>query len=191
MDRAADLNSTLPSLRTEPVRREEVLINSHGELLTMPLGTFEVVKAPGRGVWAGKLYDYAIGEPVLWAALLDELQRGYDRQPGFLIFPELVEIQQCWECKHRFLRIFGNHDRRSKVVLCSNECSRRWRNWRAARRRFRHPPDYQLVNAARRTRRAEARAGRVCAHCGVTMEAARSTKRFCSDICRVRASRSA
>ena len=36
-----------------------------------------------------------------------------------------------------------------------------------------------------------ARAGRTCQHCGKAIEAARSTRRFCSDICRVKAHREA
>jgi hypothetical protein len=49
----------------------------------------------------------------------------------------------------------------------------------------------QRIHARRTAQRAEARAGRQCEHCGVAIAATRSPRRFCSDICRVKAYREA
>jgi hypothetical protein len=92
----------------------------------------------------------------------------------------------CEQCSARFLdqRLAGD-----RIRLCSNKCARGRRNAQQRQRRKRHPLDYQAINASRARKRAEGRAGRSCAHCGVLIEAARSTKRFCSDLCRARAHR--
>lgn len=94
----------------------------------------------------------------------------------------------CEVCGCRYLGHKLSHGKR--ICVCSNRCERKRRNSRQRwLREFYGPPDYHQVNAARTARRAEARANRVCEHCGVSIEAARSTKRFCSDICRVKAHR--
>jgi hypothetical protein len=52
----------------------------------------------------------------------------------------------------------------NRLRVCSNECKRKRRNTRAVQARRGGPPaDYARINAARTLRRAEARAGRVCA----------------------------
>src|SRR5262249_46061687 len=84
--------------------------------------------------------------------------------------------------------LFNPVDRHSRrgTMFCSNNCARLWRN--ASQRECRpiNPPPPAEPNAARTARRAEARAGRTCEHCGMAIEAQRTTKRFCSDIFRVR-----
>jgi hypothetical protein len=72
------------------------------------------------------------------------------------------------------------------AALNSAARKRVYQHWRLI-----NPRDPLTVNTARARSRAQARANRQCEHCGKPIEAARSTKRFCSDLCRVRAYRTA
>jgi len=170
-------------LRGEPVRRDEVLIDGR-RLETMPIATwrFEERQGQTRGVsYAPRLL---VGDAELWHALLDEI--GSRVTPEFAVWEAREYV--CEYCGARYLGLKRGGDHRVRV--CSNECARRRRNakqrlWRQRR----DPSDYQLINAARTARRAETRAGRVCAHCGIPIRAARSTRRFCSNLCRIRAYR--
>lgn len=205
-------------LRTDPVRRDEVLIDSEWQLLTTPLGTWTSETRPWFTGNDGQQHTekMLVGDSALWQPLLDELTPALatefvERQKAIIEetaqhpqlravlsapkkrrvpkpefgFREAIEYV-CESCCGRYLgrALFGNKQRRVRV--CSNRCERARRN--ALQRQWRryHPPDYEEINAARAARRAEARAGRTCEHCGQSLvEAARSTRRFCSDICRV------
>jgi hypothetical protein len=77
------------------------------------------------------------------------------------------------QCGSRFLayKLADN-----MVRLCSNKCERgrtaaQQRAWREANTRQDHFRQYH----------------RACEYCGVATDAARATKRFCSDLCRTRA----
>jgi hypothetical protein len=175
-------------LRNEPVRRDEVRIYAASGYprwrMTMPIGTFRRVERDEFSASMKKTYTwkYLVGDPALWEALLAAEKRS--------VKPEIPEFDgfeyHCQQCDRRFLsgRLHGN-----QVPLCSNRCERDRQNAWRRRWRERNPADYRLINAARTARRAEARAGRMCEHCGTPIAAARSTKRFCSDVCRVRHSR--
>ena len=182
-------------LRSEPVHRNEVRIVQIYDAsryprwrMTMPIGTFRLIKRDEISTYMKQTFTrcYLVGEPALWEPLLVALEKRS-------IKPE-IEVSNgfeyvCEQCDRRFLsyRLAGN-----RVRLCSNRCELDRRNTRQRRWREGKPADYNtVINAARTARRAEARSGRVCAHCGAPIEAARSTKRFCSDVCRVRHHREA
>ncbi len=107
---------------------------------------------------------------------------GIDRPVAALVEPLLAkyqfpeddnnEVLRCPCCKREY--VVFNHAGRFRGC-CSERCERRRKN--AGRVR------------ALSERRAEARAGRLCNHCGGPIDAARSTKRFCSPRCRVAAFR--
>jgi hypothetical protein len=152
-------------LRSEPVRREEVRVyrrligdGNSPRLVTMPLGTYRLEE---RGKDRGQFF---VGDPALWQPLMDEYT--------------------CEQCGARFLayKLADN-----MVRLCSDKRGRtaaQQRAWREANPR----QDYfRQYHRKRDERRAEARADRHCKHCGVPIEAARPTRRFCSDLCRIRA----
>jgi hypothetical protein len=205
-------------LRSEPVRREEVLITEcDWRLLTMPIGTFRLEERPTT--WG--IGHQLVGDAALWQSLLDELavalaaeieSRRRSREellrqdPSFARFmsnrpppvcpkPEFYVGSGNWRpreyvcehCARRYLggALRGNH----RVCVCSNRCAHARRN--AQQRRWRDEIGCWNDNVKRTARRAEARAGRACEHCGVPIAAARSTKRFCSAICRVRHHREA
>ncbi len=125
---------------------------------------------------------------------LPQIARSMGPLPGLPKLPELefradgdrVQEYVCEVCGVRY--IGGVKLRANEARVCSNRC------WHARsdamKRQYRrdHPLDYDR-NGARAERRAAARAGRTCGHCGMPIEAARATKRYCSDICRVRAYR--
>ncbi len=78
---------------------------------------------------------------------------------------------------------------RSRHRVCSNHCEHERRAMLRRQRRRDNPPPSWQAHAARTAQRAATREGRQCAHCGVPIEAARSTRRFCSNVCRVKAHR--
>ena len=173
-------------LRREPVRRDEVRIYCRLGVLriTMPVGTYLLEE---RGEYRSQNF---VGDPALWRPLMDELATQYAahdescrrfglpvRSPTALPKPEIfwgVEYA-CGQCGAQFVahKFAGN-----RVPICSDRCAR---ERRVAQQRQWHEaaPQYR--------QRAEARAGRTCEQCGAAIEAARSTKRFCSDRCRIRA----
>lgn len=200
-------------LRSDPVRRDEVrLIGRYSRIdeehyyeLTLPVGTFRLEGRNG--------YSEYVGDPLLWRPVLDQLaaeaEANYqaelrsfarlltaaaERRPELLPLvktmppvrrqvprPEIsvfgAREYQCARCGKRFLcRLLPHRQPR----LCSNKCEQE-----------RRAEISEGFNAQRGQRRAKARAGRTCAHCGIPFEAARSTRRFCSDICRVKAHRNA
>ena len=201
-------------LRSEPVRRDEVRIyrevQGDGQpklWVTMPVGTF-------RREERGDRYNpHFVGDPALWQPLLDQLATQYEaeyaarlqqydelvaREPSARMFgsprrdivpkPEIHAGRGyeyfCEHCGRQFLspRLPGN-----RVRLCSDKCQLDRRDAMQRRWRKANPAHHQAINALRAKRRAEARAGRTCGHCGRPIEAARSTRRFCSDVCRARA----
>lgn len=100
-------------------------------------------------------------------------------------FPPHTAVREyvCEHCARPYLgvELRGNQ----RVAVCSDHCEHE--RSKAVERRWRHDAGISNSNnALRANRRAEARSGRVCEHCGQSFEAARSTRRFCSDICRVR-----
>jgi hypothetical protein len=183
-------------------------LQPHYELWTMPLGTFsrEVRQQVG---WHA--VNWFVGDPSLWRSLWDEVAADlvadyagplrfiYREHPvsacaveGWL--PRLPELREadvrqyiCQHCGRDYVgvQLLGNQ----RICVCSNYCERKQRNVQQRQWREKNPPDYRLINAARAIRRAETRSGRVCEYCKVPIEAKRSTRRFCSDICRVRAHR--
>ena len=167
-------------LRGEPVRRDQVLIGKLG-LETMPVATWRFEERQGQAYGRSYTAQLLVGDAELWHALLDEI--GTRVIPEFSVWDAREYV--CEYCGARYLGLKRGGERRVRV--CSNECARRQRNAKQQLwRQWRDRPDYQLINAARTARRADARAGRVCARCGIPIKAARSTRRFCSDICRVK-----
>jgi hypothetical protein len=155
-----DLNRLL---RREPVRRDEVRIyrptftNARWRV-TMPLGTYRVDHG-----------DF-VAEPTLWQPLMDELAA--KNRPFPLLQISVACEYLCLQCGTRFLA----HELPGTMArICSDKCGEE--------RRIKLQ---QALIAKRGQQRAEARAGRVCEYCGTAIEAARSTRRFCSDLCRVR-----
>jgi hypothetical protein len=180
-------------LRREPVRRDEVRIYLRlGEpRITMPVGTYRLEER-------GKYHTgYFVGDPALWQSLIEELAtqhspRDEDWQrmalpvsgPARLPKPEISWGLEyiCEQCGARFLahKLAGN-----MVRLCSDKCARergvsQERQWRETA-----PPGPYRRN--RSQQRAAVRADRTCEQCGVAIKAARSTRRFCSRRCRIRA----
>jgi len=185
-------------LRREPVRREEVRVYRRmiGDgipqwRVTMPPGTYRLEE---RGKHRSQ---YIVGDPALWQPLMDELaaqyaaQHEYWRQRGFpgpqqrlpsLEIAFLMGFEYtCEQCGTRFLayKLADN-----MLRLCSDKCGRgrtaaQQRAWREA-----NPSQY---HRERDQQRAEASARHTCEHCGVAIEGARPTRRFCSDLCRIRA----
>jgi hypothetical protein len=199
-------------LRTAPVRREEAFFDyRQWRWLTMPLGTYTCKETI--------LGHYLSGDPALWADVVSKITAEHEVErrsrrmfgvsvsiprlyaaPHFLSSPSglgfgytLCRPREfvCEYCGVGFLaRGYDNWPR----FVCSNHCARQRRI--ALRRQYKrdNPPSpeaVRLMHAQRTAQRAAARAGRQCAHCGRVIEAARSTRRFCSDICRVKAYREA
>lgn len=115
------------------------------------------------------------------------------REP--LDMPVVPEFTTTWrdgvgeyDCDHCGIRFLGGHWWRNqkRVRCCSNRCEAERK--KAVQRQWRelHPTISAKSNASRRRKRAEARADRSCEHCGAAIEATRSTRRFCSDLCRGR-----
>ncbi len=109
-------------------------------------------------------------------------------KPEFFADGDRVQEYVCEVCGARYIGLTRRHNRQ-RYAVCSNRCDDARIN--AVKRQYRrdNPPTAEVHNAARAQHRAAARAGRTCEHCGVPIEAARATKRYCSDICRVRAYR--
>jgi hypothetical protein len=185
------------------------------QVATMPLGTYtaETRSKGSKVTWTEQWFVGVAGlwQP-LWDSLAAELEAKYSRQlrdyqtiPEMRVFgpprlhvlapaPELEGSFSnliyaceyvCEHCGRRYLGVKLKGNRR--VSTCSDHCEHE--RCKAVERRWRKDAGITTSNALRTARRAEVRAGRVCEHCGVPIEAARSTKRFCSDICRVRHSR--
>jgi hypothetical protein len=201
-------------LRAEPVRRDELLIDSISDypIRTMPLGTWRLIERLDED---GDAVPYAVADPELWQPVLDELAaiatelqretetlvrehpefarggRAHEAPPlpEFCLWWEKTTILEyrCHECEEWTL---GDIWLR-RVHVCSDRCaeSRRRRVYQTWR--LDNPRDPQTVNPTRAKRRAEARADRKCEHCGKPIAAERATKRFCSDLCRVRHHREA
>jgi len=204
-------------LRTCPVRRDEVLIGRRWRLLAMPIGTWTSETRPWFTGHDGRQHtqEFIVGNPTLWQPFLDgltaEIAEAAQRRvltlrehPDFAQFmappPQLpkpefsasaVREYVCEHCGRRYLRLKlrGNE----RVCICSNHCERARQKARQRQWREDHPARLQgyhrRLNALRAERRADARASRVCEHCGAPIEAARATKRYCSGICRMRAHR--
>ena len=147
----------------------------------MPVATWRLEERQGQAHGRSYTARLLVGDTELWLALIDEI--GTRVTPEFSVW--VAREYVCEYCGARYLGLKRGGDRRVRV--CSNECARRQRNAKQQLwRQWRDRPDYRLINAARTVRRAEARAGRVCARCGIPIKATRSTRRFCSDICRLR-----
>ena len=195
-------------LRFEQVRRDELLVDPRYVCLirTMPLGTWRRVERKQESEDEDPI-PYAVAGADLWRPVLDELAAAAEQQrrdleatarehpefaslvrtpeaptlPEFFLGENVLEFA-CHECGEWALGIIW----RRRVHVCSDSCSeahrkRVYQDWRDF-----NPRDPETVNATRAKRRAEARAGRKCEHCGKPIDAARATKRFCSDIYRGR-----
>lgn len=186
-------------------------------LKTMPLGTYRVVSyTNGLTEFVGvpALWQPLLNELTAEAEAEEERRtRTYQSlingtpeerrfAPRFAPYrPELPETMfstlrwknevhecNCDHCGIRFLWRRWAHDRHyGGIRCCSNQCKAERakankRHWRKL-----NPVSVSKNNRSRTLKRAEARAGRTCEQCGKTIEAARSTRRFCSDLCRIRA----
>jgi hypothetical protein len=189
------------AIRDEPVRREEVMIYAGRQILTMPEMTFED-RTPDGAPWYRRHFE---GIERLWRPLLDELSAEAEAQrmewiklgvPVAKSLPDIIAIitgeileYSCQQCGQIFIakRIPINHPR-----LCSDACAKAHalslkRAWYQN-----HPHKDELIeraNAVRARRSAEQRKDKTCETCGAPILAERSSKKFCSDKCRVAAHR--
>lgn len=175
-------------MRTKPVTRDEIRLERYvPRILTAPTDAMQ----PG----ACGYYRYPI--PKLWAPLLRSLQRTENREHPKLVErwlaaglpvskrePRKVAAPQCayWpvtcqRCDRQFF--YALHH---KGKWCSDVCAE------AAEKERRSASNAKMIKA-RSVERFEARSGRRCACCGALMEVGRSTKKFCSTHCRVKAAR--
>ena len=179
--------------RNRPVERDEVMINC-GKIQTMPAGTYE----PGE-------FHTWIAIPGLWGQFLEQMVEqarrlqllGWvsgPRPPDEWLRPFSLSSReyQCQQCGAIYLALRRS---RLRLRLCSNRCERlhdatRTRKWRERQREqldaIGEKPTY---NVGRSERRRQARTDLSCVRCGAEMAAARSTRRFCSEACRVAAHR--
>jgi hypothetical protein len=178
--------------RTKPVTRDEIRFR-YWKLEAMPADAFH----EREGEWRTEMVPI----PELWRPLLRKLKRehkayiegpwkelvahyesvgvgaGKPWDPPSL--PKYVyesDERACHHCFKDFYRI-GSHGR-----YCSDICAKEAA--RPARQRR-----IEKQTRIKTQKRAATRAGRECLTCGVPMEAARATKRYCSDRCRVAAHR--
>jgi hypothetical protein len=112
--------------------------------------------------------------PELWRPLLEELGLG---EGGVHTFTDRDNPQGCPVCDRLFYRRHGYRTR-----CCSDRCREKYQAPLLQASRDRQ-------SAKQSARRAEARAGRKCDQCGKSLEAERSSKRYCSTNCRVAAHR--
>jgi hypothetical protein len=169
-------------MRRKPVTRDEIRFNGS-----------RITTLPSDSVREGEYHPEAI--KALWEPLLRELNRvqqekwdsnlgvrknlvGAGWRGGFKK-PEPITCPRpdhyygtctCQHCGGEFWRVRG-----SGHLYSSDKCVELARRSRMV--------------AARSEARAAARAGRTCQHCGKPIEAQRSTRRYCSDHCRVTAHR--
>jgi endogenous inhibitor of DNA gyrase (YacG/DUF329 family) len=211
------------TIRSEPVRREEVLIGYGWQIMTMPEHTYRYTKewiSAGSTNWEW-WRGHAEHVEELWRSLLDELSvereaeiprlveryahigrvmaahglgggSGYE-PPPFSPLPRFtgdIFEYSCQQCGRIFLT-----KRRSKhaaIRICSDVCRRAYNA--TVKRAWYQNYEFkdrliERANAARARRNAERRKGRICQACGAPVEAERSSKKFCSDRCRVAAHR--
>jgi endogenous inhibitor of DNA gyrase (YacG/DUF329 family) len=187
--------------RDEQVRRDEVRIYGIDRILTMPVGTFEC-KTPDKP-WYDRSYE---GIQELWQLLLDELFEEYKashaewvklgiapdkplQQSKAILSGYAMTEYECQQCGKAFISkwIAMNHP-----ALCSDRCiAEHIRSLRIARY-HNHPNKSELIrktNSARAERSAKLREGKTCENCGEPVSADRSSRKFCSDKCRVAAHR--
>jgi hypothetical protein len=181
-------------MRTEPVRREEVRIDGYA-IATLPADACR--RCPHLYWW--ETYYEAI--PELFAPLVEELRQA--QQAALAGLDPAVAAR--WAAINAGLRDLGigrmspsraprMPDPMGRFPRHCRHCGRAFFNGRRI-----HGRCCSDACVAARTRRLKiarvaklrqrARQGRTCEHCGAPIAAARSTRRFCSDICRVRAHR--
>jgi hypothetical protein len=108
-------------------------------------------------------------------------------EPNARMASHCVREYVCRECGTIYLS--REYVRSGDLRVCSDRCKRAHH---AAHNRayFRdNPRDSSMVNQARAKRREKAREGKKCETCGASMDAERSSKKFCSGKCRVAAHR--
>lgn len=191
-------------MRVEPVRRDEVRLNG-AAIATLPADACR--RRQFWEVYPPKAWWEAI--PELFAPLVEELRLQHEaeqakREAERAANPALAEMadamrgallsmgigqrspsrlprmprpvgmdsRYCHHCGREFFNAAYVHG-----SCCSDICMRARTRRRKAER---------LAELRR-----EARDDRLCEHCGDPLEAARSTRRFCSDVCRVKAHREA
>jgi hypothetical protein len=183
--------------RQKPITRAEVRIEKkHG-----PVPRFAILTLPKRGVVAGR-YSYDAVES-LWMPLVRELKAEYDaylaskewhqtddftrKYYGHYGTPRAPAIPSPWNepcecrvCGQTFFQAHVTWRSKRQGSFCSDTCMDKWRRMKRVEQRKQDS-----------ARRAEARTNRTCEVCGEPIEAARSTKRFCSTKCRVAAHRAA
>jgi hypothetical protein len=175
-------------MRCTPVRRDEIRFNG-SRITTLPLDSLRADK------W-GRLDSI----PRLWAPLVRSLNRAQKRDwdsraavreaasgagisgfkpPRPIIIPQPYQagLCTCQQCGAEFYRAWRGSRR-----YCSDNCAHE------ADRIHRAQHNADMVRE-RSEARAAARSGQTCIVCGEPLEAARSTKRTCSDRCRTAAHR--
>jgi hypothetical protein len=188
--------------RNHPVTRDEVYISrvrlsrertrqgwitTYGPaIVALPLDAC-VPKTDGR--WWSDYSEYDPHEPVegLFDMTALSVKRWEWESPTEGWFQKVETPELCgtyyagrdWERHHcvHCTRAFATCDRWSRIKYCSNRCAYQARDKAIVAR----------VVAKRSAARAEARADRQCAYapCDNLIDAERSTRRFCSDRCRV------
>jgi hypothetical protein len=152
--------------RDDPVRREEVRLAPGGLVFAAtPADAWELVSE-------GHRYPYfepiaTLFEPLLAELPAVQLPKRFSQGCSWL-------QKDCPRCG-RASFIASSHWR---GAYCSDHCVALARKAAAQRQ-----------TAKRSMERREAREGTICPYCGTTFTGLRSDRRFCSDLCRVRAHR--
>lgn len=173
-------------MRQRPISRDEVRFDG-SRITTMPLDSVsegEWRREPIAHLWAPLLRTLNHKLRADWEAGIE--QRAAAESAGTRGFkkPEPIHVPRpyqfpctCRHCGREFYRINRGNSR-----YCSDVCAT------ASRAEARTAWATRMV-AARSQARAEARADLHCLHCGKSIEAQRSTRRYCNDSCRIVAHR--
>lgn len=201
------------TIRNEPVRRDEVLVGRYAQprfdwardwtIMTMPERTY-------------RLEDNCyVGIEGLWEQLLEELKAEREAEIPRLKArrderANKGRLHPSWKWETPAEPLAKMYDYRVREYAC-DECGTiylsheyaRWKDWRFCSDRCKrahhaahnrayfqdHPRDSSMVNRARTERRRGVREDRECETCGAYLNGERSSKKFCSDKCRVAAHR--
>ena len=180
-------------MRKKLVTRDEVRLDHNFHFCAVPANAFRPGKRwpterePIPALWKPLLRQIAREQKAYIEGPLAEMRAYWQQlgiggdgplpEPPTLPHVDLWRKTSCRHCGRGFYRIgkYLGH-------VCSEVCARK-----AALPGLKRKIARQT--AARSKKRAEARAGRSCLVCGEPMEAKRSTKRYCSERCRVAAHR--
>lgn len=185
-------------------------------IMTMPLGTYHWEEL-SIGRYSSHLAICAVADPVLWQPVINELAIQIEHEFTILmrnratlwnippdttpeerrtfligehelpIYTTWIEYGREYDCEQCGKRFFGRRIHLDhQLRLCSDKCmqtrralqQKRWRETSA-----------NNPNLLRSQTRAEIRSNRQCECCGKPFESPRSTRKFCSNRCRVAAHR--